>query len=247
MKTIAIYSNKGGVGKTAGTVNLSYLASQNGYKTLVCDFDSQSSATYYFRVKPKLKTGVKQLIKAKKSILDSIKGTDYDILDLLPGDLALRNIDIAMDKEKKSKQLLKRVFSMFKEDYDILFVDCPPSLNLLAENIFNVADYILVPFIPTVLSMRAQEQLISFLEKQKCSLKKIYIYFSIVDKRKKLHNEFMAKLNGQSNVLEAIIPYLSTVEKMGIERQPVAAFAPRSVAASYYIKLWEELNMKLIQ
>ena len=61
MTTLAIYSNKGGVGKTATAVNLSYLASRTGAKTLLCDLDPQSSATYYFRVKPKLKFGAKRI------------------------------------------------------------------------------------------------------------------------------------------------------------------------------------------
>ena len=65
MKTLAIYSNKGGVGKTATTVNLSYLAAQAGLRTLICDLDAQSSATYYLRVKPKLNQGQKALLKAE--------------------------------------------------------------------------------------------------------------------------------------------------------------------------------------
>ena len=85
MRTIALYSNKGGVGKTAAAVNLSYLSAQAGAKTLICDIDPQSSATYYFRVKPKLKSGAKGFLKGGKKAYKSIKGTDYENLDLLPG------------------------------------------------------------------------------------------------------------------------------------------------------------------
>ena len=81
MTTLALYSNKGGVGKTAAAVNLSYLAAQTGAKTLICDLDPQSSATYYFRVKPKLKSGAKGFIKGGTQVYKSIKGTDYENLD----------------------------------------------------------------------------------------------------------------------------------------------------------------------
>jgi chromosome partitioning protein len=68
MTTLALYSNKGGVGKTAAAVNLSYLAALSGAKTLICDLDPQSSASYYFRVKPKLKAGAKGFIRGGKQI-----------------------------------------------------------------------------------------------------------------------------------------------------------------------------------
>jgi cellulose biosynthesis protein BcsQ len=94
MTMLAIYSNKGGVGKTAAAVNLSYLAARTGAKTLLCDLDPQCSATYYFRVKPKLRFGVKGFIKGGKQVYKSVKGTDYENLDLLPADFSLRNLDV---------------------------------------------------------------------------------------------------------------------------------------------------------
>ncbi len=103
MKTLALYSNKGGVGKTAAAVNLAYLAAKSGLVTLICDLDPQGSATYYFRVKPKLKPKAQGLIRARKQIDRSIKGTDYENLDLLPADFTHRNLDITFNQQKKSK------------------------------------------------------------------------------------------------------------------------------------------------
>ena len=97
MTTLALYGNKGGVGKTAAAVNLAYLAAQSGRSTLICDLDPQSSTTYYFRVKPKLKRKARGFERGGKPIFRSIKGTDYENLDLLPADFTHRNLDIVFD------------------------------------------------------------------------------------------------------------------------------------------------------
>jgi cellulose biosynthesis protein BcsQ len=148
MKTIAIYSNKGGVGKTAAAVNLSYLAAQAGIQTLICDLDPQGSATYYFRIKPRLKRKARGLIKSNKWIDNSIKGTDYENLDLLPADITHRKLDITFDKLKSSTHRLERVIAPFKDEYDLVILDSPSTINLLAENIINAAEQVFVPSPP---------------------------------------------------------------------------------------------------
>ncbi|MCZ6677246.1 MAG: AAA family ATPase [Candidatus Poribacteria bacterium] len=247
MKTLAIYSNKGGVGKTAAAVNLSFLAAQAGMKTLICDLDPQSSTTYYFRVKPKLKSRAKGFIKGGKRIAKSIKGTDYENLDLLPADLTHRNLASTFDKLKRPKQRLRRILDAVQNEYDLITLDCPPTISLLAENIFNAADYLLVPLIPTTLSVRSYEQLLSFFKKNKYDTDKVYAFFSMVDKRKKMHNEFMATVLQEFNgILQGSIPYLSHVEQMGIQREPVPVFAPKSMATKSYQDLWQEVNLTIL-
>ena len=244
MKTLAIYSNKGGVGKTATTVNLAYLAAMDGLNTLICDLDPQSSTTYYFRVKPKLKAGHKKFIKGGESIKRNIKGTDYDNLDLLPADFTHRNLDVAFDKLKNSRKRLEHIITPLKEEYDLIILDCPPTINILAENIFNVADSMLVPLIPTILSLRTYRQLIAFLKQKHYKLKQVHCFFSMVDQRKKMHQQMMAQ--GLKGELQTTIPYLSDVEKMGLTREPVPAFAPNSASAKAYQALWDELKTKVI-
>ena len=139
MTMLAIYSNKGGVGKTAATVNLSFLAAQAGLKTLVCDFDPQSSATYYFRVKPKLRAHAHGLRKGGKNIEKSIKGTDYENLDLLPADFTHRNLAVDFDKLKRSKRRLNRILDPLRAEYNLIVLDSPPAINLLAENIRHLS------------------------------------------------------------------------------------------------------------
>jgi cellulose biosynthesis protein BcsQ len=243
MRTIAIYSNKGGVGKTAAAVNLSYLSAQTGAKTLICDIDPQSSATYYFRVKPKLKSGAKGFLKGGKKFHKSIKGTDYENLDLLPADFSHRRLDIAFNKLKRPNNRLKKIFKALQTEYDVVILDCPASISVLAENVLKTVDYTLVPLIPTTLSVRTYLQLLSFCKENKIDSGRIYTFFSMVDRRKKLHLALIKKVTNKfSTALKSDIPYLSIIEQMGIYREPVVAFSPYSAASKAYHRLWQNLQ-----
>ena len=247
MTTLAIYSNKGGVGKTAAAVNLSYLAAQTGAKTLLCDLDPQGSATYYFRVKPKLRSGAKGFIKGGKQVYKSVKGTDYENLDLLPADFSLRNLDVTFSILKRSKKRLKKILNPFRAEYDLIILDCPVTISILADNILNAVDYTLVPLIPTTLSVRTYRQLLAFCQKNKYAVNRIYSFFSMVDRHKKMHKELMATVAGEFNgVLQSFIPYLAQIEKMGIHREPVAVSAPRSVASNSYQNLWKKVQKNIL-
>jgi len=245
--TLAIYSNKGGVGKTAAAVNLSYLAARTGIKTLLCDLDPQSSATYYFRVKPKLKSGAKGLIRGGQQVFKSVKGTDYENLDLLPADFSLRNLDIAFNKLKRPPKRLRKILAPFKDAYDLILLDCPVTISILAENIFNAADYTLVPLIPTTLSVRTHRQLLSFCKKKDFDVGRIYTFFSMVDRHKKMHRELIAAApNLFPGVLPNFIPYLAQIEKMGIQREPVVVFSPGSAASKSYQELWDKVQKNIL-
>ncbi|MBN1995239.1 MAG: AAA family ATPase [Anaerolineae bacterium] len=246
MKTLAIYSNKGGVGKTAAAVNLSYLAAQAGARTLICDLDPQSSATYYFRIKPKLKAKARGFTKVGRQIENSIKGTDYQNLDLLPADLSHRKLDITFDHLKRSKHRLEKILEPLQDEYDFIILDSPSTINLLAVNIINAVDYVFVPLIPTTLSVRTHAQLLAFCKKHHYNPRKIHPFFSMVDRRKKLHRELMASMSEEfQGVLQNPIPYSSVIERMGLAREPVAVFAPRSAAATAYGNLWAEITERV--
>jgi chromosome partitioning protein len=247
MTILALYSNKGGVGKTAAAVNLAYLAARSGLETLICDLDPQASATFYFRVKPKLKAKARGFIRGRKPIDRSIKGTDYENLDLLPADFSHRNLDITFNRQRKSKQRLKLILEPLRKEYDLIILDTPPTINILAENIFNAADHLLVPLIPSTLSIRTHIQLHSFLKAGNYRSAGTHSFFSFVDGRKKMHRELAiwARQNFKG-VLRTAIPYLSHVEQMGIYREPVPAFAPASPASNAYQNLWQEIFQELL-
>ena len=247
MTTLAIFSNKGGVGKTAAAVNLSYLAARSGAKTLICDLDPQGAATYYFRVKPKLKSGPRGFVKGSKGVYKSVKGTDFENLDILPADFSLRKLDVLYNKFGNSKKQLKLMLYPFACEYRFIILDCPVTIGILAENILNAADCILVPMIPTTLSVRTLNQLLAFCKKKRYDVSKIYPFFSMVDRHKKMHRELMLSVSRRFNgVLKSFVPYLAQVEKMGIHREPVPVSAPKSMASKSYQNLWDKVQQNIL-
>jgi cellulose biosynthesis protein BcsQ len=245
MAVIALYNIKGGVGKTATSVNLAYLSADSGKKTLLCDMDPQGSASYYFRIKSPKKFNAGKLLKGGKAIAKNIRGTDYPDLDLLPADFTYRNLDLALDDFKKSTQRINKIIRPLTAEYENVFLDCPPNITLLSENIFNAADILLIPFIPTTLSLLSFQKLLNFFKKTGIDRKKLYVFFSMVEKRKKMHLDMMIRFGGRKRVLRQPIPYLADVEKMGIFRKPVLEIAPNSPASRAYRIMWHEVEKVL--
>uniref|UniRef100_Q3ARY4 ATPase, ParA family n=1 Tax=Chlorobium chlorochromatii (strain CaD3) TaxID=340177 RepID=Q3ARY4_CHLCH len=245
MKTIALYSIKGGVGKTAAAVNLAWLAAQHNSPTLLCDLDPQGASSYYFRISASKKFSSSKFLKGNKKIYDNIKATDFEQLDLLPSDFSYRNLDIELAEEKKPQKRLKKNIEELSNDYSLLFFDCPPNLTLLSETVFTASNIIVVPIIPTTLSVRTFIQLKEFFVKNNLDETKIIAFFSMVEKQKKLHRDTMQELQQFPELLKSTIPYNADVEKMGIYRVPLNAMQPNSAAAKAYIKLWNEINDRL--
>ena len=243
MITIALYSMKGGVGKTAATVNLAHLASTDGFRTLICDLDPQGASSWYFRIRAGKNFNSNKFIKGGRSIDENIKGTDYPGLDLLPSKLSFRNLDLALDELKKSKTRLRKIFSEVSDEYDFLFLDCPPGISLVSENVLDAAHIVLVPLVPSPLSILTFEKLGSFIDKKDLNAARVYPFFSMAEPRKSLHRETMEKLSSENgNVLASVIHYRSEVERMGVYREPLTAYMPGSSSAKAYAALWAEVK-----
>ena len=245
MKVIATYNIKGGVGKTTAAINLAYLAAQDGFRTLLWDLDPQAAATYMFRVRPRVKGGGKALIRGTRSLDDAIKGTDFDRLDLLPGDFTYRNMDLLLDRAKNRVRRLSRLLGPLAADYDVVLLDCPPSVSLVSENVLHAAGLILVPLIPATLSLRTLDQLTDFVAGFDGPRPDLLAFFSMVDRRKRIHREIAERLpRERADIAATAIPALAVIERMAAERSPVPAFAPRSPADRAYRELWEEVRKR---
>jgi chromosome partitioning protein len=243
VEIIATCNIKGGVGKTSAVVSLAYLAAHDGRRTLVWDLDPQGAATFLLRVRPRVKGGGKALIRGTRPLDRAIRGTDFDRLDVLPADFTYRSMDLALDNAKKPTQRMARLLAPLAGVYDTVFLDCPPGLSLVSENALHAADLLLVPLIPTTLSLHTFDQLTEFLAGLEGRRPRVLAFFSMVDRRKRLHREIVDRLpTERSDIAAATIPALSVVEQMTVHRAPVPAFAPLSPAAQRYEQLWAELR-----
>jgi chromosome partitioning protein len=240
-RILATYNIKGGVGKTSAAVNLATLAARSGAPTLLWDLDPQGASTYLFRVRPKVKGGGTKLVSGKSDVDALLKGTDVDGLDLLPADFSYRHMDLALGDAKRPERRLARVLEPLRDEYEYIFLDCPPSISLVSESVFEAADALLVPIIPATLSSRTLEQLHSVLAQEKKG-PKVLGFFSMADRRKRLHRELMDSLSTEYDILESVIPNSADVERMGAKRAALVDFAPNSRAARAYADLWEEIR-----
>ncbi len=253
MRIYATYNIKGGVGKTTTAVNLAYLAAaETGLRTVLWDLDPQGAASFMFRVKPRVKGGGEALIRGRRPLDDAIKGTDFDNLDLIPADFTYRNMDLLLDSSGnggsgapggKAARKLSKLLAPLAAEYDAVFLDCPPSISLVSENVLHAADTIVVPLIPTTLSVRTLDQLTEFVAGFNGRRPDVLAFFSMVDRRKKLHREITENLSSErARVAATVVPYLSLVENMSVQRAPVTVFAPRSSASRAYRELWSEIQ-----
>lgn len=245
MKTIALYSIKGGVGKTAAAVNLSYLAAKPETQALLCDLDPQGASSFYFRITPSEKHNSEKFLKGSNKFTKNIRATDFGHLDLLPSDMSYRNLDIELSESKSPKKRLAKNLEGLETEYAYLFFDCPPNLTLLSESVFRAADLILVPVIPTTLSIRTFSQLLDFFTSKGLDEQKIAGFFSMGEKRKSMHREIIDEYRSHPSFLRQSIPYSSDVEKMGLTRAPLNATHPNAPSALAYRKLWEEVKERI--
>lgn len=241
MKILAIYSGKGGVGKTATAVNLSSVIAESGSRVLLCDMDSQGAASYYFRIQPKKKYNSSKLLEGKFD--KYIQKTEFAGLDLLPAHFSFRNLDLALSRisEEGRTNALLGVFRPLQPAYDYLVLDCPPTLTILGENIIEAADLVVTPVIPTTLSVLALQRLLKLFKKKSVSSKKIAAFFSMVEKRKTMHSLVQQELADNPLFLVNRIPFMAEIEKMGLFRNPVGSDGKASPAAEQYKRLWQEI------
>ena len=239
---MAVTNIKGGVGKTTTAVNLAYLCAASGRRTLLWDLDSQGGATYMLRGEPQEHASAKKLLAGKRELPELIFATSYPQLDLLPADFSYRNFAVALAERRHPAERLLRMSRSLRETYEVLFLDAPAGISLLSENVLHAADVVIVPLVPTPLSARMLVQLQDFIAAEGWSDLTLLPFFSMVDRRRTLHQELTASLRTQfPRILATEVPYWSEIERMSVRRAPLPAFAPRSEAAQIYTALWDEI------
>jgi len=245
MHTLAIWTIKGGVGKTAASVNLAHAAAMSGVRTLLWDLDPQGATSFYLRALPQLPGGVETLLDRSVDLMQFVQPSEFDNLFLLPADFSYRHLDLALDESAKPKKMLAKRLKPLAASFDLVLIDCPPSVSAVSEAVLRAADALIVPVIPTTLSMRTLEQVQAFVATAGKHKPQLLPFLSMVDRRKRIHLDTCDLCLSDETFLRTTIPSASVVERMGVTRAPVAATLPSQPAAKAFGELWREIAERL--
>jgi chromosome partitioning protein len=246
MKIVAVTNIKGGVGKTTTAVNLAYLSAVAGARTLLWDLDAQGAATYTLQVEAGERVSAKKLVSGRRELPEAIVASAYERLHVLPADLSYRNFDLHLAARKRPTGRLLKMSRALRDDYDTLFLDCPPGISLLTENVLRAADALVVPLLPTPLSLRMLTQLRDFVAAEGWTDLRLLPFFSMVDRRRSLHRDLIGSTRAEfPDLLATEVPYWSEIERVSVRRAPMAVIAPHGDAARIYAALWAEIAARL--
>ena len=240
MSAIAIYSMKGGVGKSCTAVNLAWnSAVGSSRRTLLWDLDPQGAASYILKGDNSERDRAGAMIAGSIEPAKLIRPTEIENLNLLAADISLRGLDRLFFQISKKRHLGKLLKTLNKS-YDRIILDCPPGLTETSMQILRNANIVIVPTIPSPLSERALTDVQIFLNSQGKKHAPLLPVYTMVDRRRSIHKEGLIR-----KPKWPVIPMSSAVEQMTKLRQPVGSFAPHSTAALAYARIWRGIEKRL--
>ncbi len=233
---IAVYSMKGGVGKTTLAVNLAYCSAILSKKrTLLWDLDAQGGSAFLLG-QERAGGRAKRAFSGKADPSELAEPTQWPGLDLIAADLSLRHLESDLAEADKPKRLRKLLRSL-EANYDTIILDCPPGLGEISEQIFRAVELIVAPVEPTPLALRSLALVEAHLAQQSGRKPDLLPVLSMVDRRKRLHLELV-----QQHPDWPTVPQASAVERMAVEQAPVVQFARSSPASRAIAAIWARIE-----
>jgi len=247
-KIIAIANQKGGVGKTTTSINLSAALAAQGKKVLIIDTDPQGNATSGFGVeKNELDNTVYELMLGECTIKECILSEVIPNLDMLPTNVNLSAIEIETIDVENKEYILKNELDWIKDKYDFILIDCPPSLSMLTVNAMSAADSVLVPIQCEYYALEGLSQLIHTINLVKSRLNEDLemegVVFTMYDSRTNLSAEVVenVKENLDEKIFDTVIPRNIRLAEAPSFGQPITMYDPKSAGSVSYISLAQEI------
>lgn len=247
-RIIAIANQKGGVGKTTTSINLSSCLAEAGKKILTIDLDPQGNTTSGLGVdKDDLENTVYELMLDECTIRESIHKTVIENLTLIPSNVNLSGAEIELLGINDKEYILKNAVDYIRDDYDFIIIDCPPSLNMLTVNAMTTADTVLVPIQCEYYALEGISQLIHTIdlvqERLNPDLKMEGVVFTMYDSRTNLSNEVVdnVKNNLHTTIYKTIIPRNVRLAEAPSHGLPINLYDSRSAGAESYRLLAKEV------